>query len=247
MMNIANLSRRNFLHAGAVASGGLVLGGALAACGSGGSATVASTTSTTLPVTNGDEALARLMAGNQRFIHGKQVNQGRDSVRRVALAESQSPFVIILGCSDSRVVPEVTFDEGLGDMFLVRAAGNTGMDPVLLGSIEYSVAVLGSVLLMVLGHQDCGAVKAALKQVKGGPPPPGDIPAVLAPIVPAAQSAKGDATISQLDAAIQQNVRNQVAALGASPAILQPAVAAGKLKIVGAEYQLASGRVKLLD
>jgi carbonic anhydrase len=121
------------------------------------------------------------------------------------------------------------------------------MDPVLLGSIEYGVAVLGSVLLMVLGHQDCGAVKAALKEVKGGAPPPGDIPAVLAPILPAAQSAKGDATTSQLDAAIQQNVRNQVAALGASAAILQPAVAAGKLKIVGAEYQLASGRVKLLN
>jgi carbonic anhydrase len=247
MINTANLSRRNFLHAGAVASGGLVLGGALAACSSGGSATGASTTSTTLPVTNADEALARLMAGNQRFIQGKQVDQGRDSVRRVALAETQSPFVIIVGCSDSRVVPEVIFDEGLGDMFLVRAAGNTGTDPVLLGSIEYSVAVLGSVLLMVLSHQDCGAVKAALKQVQGGAPPPGDIPAVLAPILPAAQSAKGDASISQLDAAIQQNVRNQVAALGASPAILQPAVAAGKLKIVGAEYQLASGKVKLLD
>lgn len=246
-MNTVNLSRRNFLQAGAVTSGGLALGGVLAACGSSGSATVASTTSTTLPVKNGEEALARLMAGNQRFIRGKQVNQGRDSVRRVALAESQSPFVIVLGCSDSRVVPEVTFDEGLGDMFLVRAAGNTGTDPLLVGSIEYGVAVLGSVLLMVLGHQDCGAVKAALKQVQGGAAPPGDIPAVLAPILPAAQSAKGDASISQLDAAIQQNVRNQVAALAASPAILQPAVAAGKLKIVGAEYQLASGKVKLLD
>ena len=222
------------------------MGGALAACGSG-PATVASNTSTTLKVTNGDDALARLMAGNQRFIHGKQVNQGRDTVRRVALAETQSPFVIIVGCSDSRVVPEVIFDEGLGDMFLVRAAGNTAMDPVLLGSIEYGVAVLGSVLLMVLGHQDCGAVKASLKQVKGGEAPPGDIPAVLAPILPAAQSVKSDPAATQLDAAIQQNVRNQVAALSASAAVLQPAVAAGTLKIVGAEYQLASGRVTILD
>jgi carbonic anhydrase len=245
-MDPCSLSRRNFLHAGAVASGGLVLGGALAACGSG-AATVASTTSTTLKVTNGDDALARLMAGNQRFIHGKQVNQGRDTVRRVALAETQSPFVIIVGCSDSRVVPEIVFDEGLGDMFLVRAAGNTAMDPVLVGSIEYGVAVLGSVLLMVLGHQDCGAVKASLKQVKGSPAPPGDIPALLVPILPAAQSVQNDPAATQLDAAIQQNVRNQVAALNASTAVLQPAVTAGKLKIVGAEYQLASGRVTILD
>jgi carbonic anhydrase len=240
-----NPSRRAFLAKGAVATGGILAGAALAGCGS--SATTAATTTTTFPhVTNGTDALARLMAGNARFVGGHPTNQGRTSARLVEVVEHQDPFAIILGCSDSRVPPEIAFDQGVGDLFVVRVAGNTAQDPILIGSIEYSVAELGSVLLMVLGHENCGAVKGALSEVQKGTTFPGDIGNFLGPVVPAAQSVATLPAASQLDGAIKQNVLNQVQMLGASSAIIQPAVAAGKLKIVGAEYTLGTGKVTLL-
>jgi carbonic anhydrase len=240
-----NPSRRAFLAKGAVATGGILAGAALAGCGSG-TATVAASTTTFPHVTNGADGLARLVAGNSRFVSGSPTNQGRTSARQVELVDTQAPFAIILGCSDSRVSPEIVFDQGIGDLFVVRVAGNTAMDPILLGSIEYSIAVLGSVLLMVLGHENCGAVKSALSEVQKGTTFPGDIGNLLGPIVPAAQSVGTLPAASQLDGAIKQNVLNQVQLLGASSAIIQPAVAAGKLKIVGAEYTLGTGKVTIL-
>jgi carbonic anhydrase len=229
-----------------VATGGILAGAALAGCGSG-TATVAASTTTTFPhVTNGDDGLARLVAGNNRFVSGNPTHQGRTTARLVELVDTQAPFAIILGCSDSRVSPEIVFDQGVGDLFVVRVAGNTAMDPILLGSIEYSVAVLESVLLIVLGHENCGAVKAALSEVQKGATFPGDIGSLLGPIVPAAQSVGTLPAASQLDGAIKQNVLNQVQLLGSSSAIIQPAVAAGKLKIVGAEYTLGTGKVTIL-
>jgi carbonic anhydrase len=198
-------------------------------------------------VTNGDQALQRLLAGNGRFVQGAPVNQGRDSVRRAAVAETQTPFAVILGCSDSRVPPEVLFDEGIGDLFLVRVAGNTATtEPALLGSIEYSVAVLGSVLLMVLGHEGCGAVKATIDHVTKGAQEPGHIEAFVDPIIPAVQAVQGQPADQLVTAAIQQNVRLQVQQLSASQPLLAPQVAAGKLKVVGAEYHLTSGQVQLV-
>ena len=239
-------SRRAFLAKGAAATGGILIGGTLAGCSSG-AITVAATTTTTFPhVTNGADALARLMAGNARFVSGKPTNQGRTSARRVEVVEHQDPFAIILGCSDSRVSPEIAFDQGVGDLFVVRVAGNTAIDPVLLGSIEYSVEVLGSVLLMVLGHENCGAVKGALSEAQKGTVYPGDIGSFLSPVVPAAQSVATLPAASQLDGAIKQNVLNQVQALSSSAAILQPAVAGGTLKVVGAEYTLGTGKVTIL-
>jgi carbonic anhydrase len=119
------ISRRSLLHSSLVTAGALAAVGA--ACGSSGSgaAATSSSTPTLAPVTNGDQALQRLVAGNARFVAGNPINQGRDSVRRAAVAEKQSPFAVILGCADSRVPPEVLFDEGIGDLFLVRVAGNT--------------------------------------------------------------------------------------------------------------------------
>ncbi|MGH9096172.1 MAG: carbonic anhydrase [Acidimicrobiales bacterium] len=240
-----NPSRRAFLAKGAVATGGILAGAALASCGS--SAVTAASTTTTFPhVTNGDDGLARLVAGNTRFVSGNPTHQGRTSARLVETVDTQSPFAIILGCSDSRVSPEIVFDQGVGDLFVVRVAGNTAMDPILLGSIEYSIAELGSVLLMVLGHENCGAVKAALSEVQKGTTFPGDIGNLLGPVVPAAQSVATLPAASQLDGAIKQNVLNQVQLLNSSAAIIQPAVAAGKLKIVGAEYTLATGKVTIL-
>jgi len=244
-----NPSRRAFLVKGAVATGGILVGGSLAGCGSGsGVAAVAESTTSTFPhVTTGDQGLARLMAGNARFVRGRPTNAGRTSARKVELVDTQSPFAIILGCSDSRVSPEIVFDQGIGDLFVVRVAGNTAMDPILLGSIEYSVEELGSVLLMVLGHENCGAVKATLAKVQKGTSFSGDIGTLLDPVVPAAQSVATMPAAFQLDAAIRQNVMNQVQLLSSSAAILQPAITAATLKIVGAEYILATGKVNLLS
>jgi carbonic anhydrase len=242
-----NPSRRAFLAKGAVATGGILAGAALAGCSSGATTAATTTTTTTFPhVTNGADALARLVAGNGRFVSGRPTNQGRTSARLVEVADHQDPFAIILGCSDSRVSPEIVFDQGVGDLFVVRVAGNTATDPVLLGSIEYSIAELGSVLLMVLGHENCGAVKGALSEAQKGTVYPGDIGSFLGPVVPAAQSVATLPVTSQLDGAIKQNVLNQVQALNSSAAIIQPAVAAGKLTIVGAEYTLTTGKVTIL-
>jgi carbonic anhydrase len=235
------------MRSGLVTAGGLTAASALAACGSSGSSSAASaSTTTTVPVTTGDQALQRLLAGNRRFVQGVSVNQGRDSVRRAAVAETQKPFAVILGCSDSRVTPVVLFDEGIGDLFLVRVAGNTAAAPALVGSIEYSAEVLGSVLLMVLGHESCGAVKAAIAHVTQGQQEPGSIEAFVDPIIPAVQAVQSQPPDQLLNAAIQQNIRLQVQQLSASQPLLAPLVSSGKLKVVGAEYQLASGQVQLV-
>jgi len=228
--------------------GGLATAGALGACSSTGvDASAAASTSTTLPVTDGDQALQRLMAGNRRFVAGVPVNQGRDRVRRAAVADHQNPFAIILGCSDSRVPPEVIFDEGIGDLFLVRVAGNTASEPALVGSIEYSAEHLGSVLLMVLGHEGCGAVKATIDHVQNGTVEPGHIEAFVDPIIPAVQAVEGQPADQLVDAAVQQNVRLQVQQLSASTPLLASLVSAGKLKVVGAEYQLDTGQVQVVS
>ena len=236
------ISRRRMLGTIAAAGASLAAAGGLAS-----SAGAASSTTTTQAASNGNQALARLMAGNRRYRTGHETNNGRDSVRRVATADKQNPFAIILSCADSRVAPEVIFDEGVGDLFVVRVAGNTAQTPIVQGSIEYAVAHFDSVLLMVLGHQNCGAVKAALDAITNPSDAPGAIGDVVQPILPAAQSVQSLPKGNQLEAAIEQNVENQVASLTGLMPIVQPAVSAGTLKMVGAEYILATGRVRLLS
>src|SRR5256714_1121719 len=154
-----------------------------------------------------DEALARLITGNKRFVQGKPEHPRRDSAQRIKTAQGQKPFAIILTCSDSRLAPEDIFDEGLGSLFVVRVAGNTATDPVLIGSMEYSVITFGSVLLMVLGHTDCGAVKATIDVVTKGTTLPGELPAVTQPIEPAVRAVQGQPADQLLDAAIHENVK----------------------------------------
>ena len=240
------LSRRNLFRTGAAAAGGLVFAGALAGCSSDTNAALASSTTTTMPTNTPDEALARLMAGNARYAAGQPLSQARDSVRRASVADTQSPFAVILSCADSRVSPEVLFDAGVGDLFVVRVAGNTGTTPVVQGSIEYAIEHLHSMVLMVLGHQGCGAVKAALGVAGGDPMPDGQIGAFVEPVLPAAQSVKTLPKDQQLEAAIKQNVLNQTSLLSGLAPVLQPIIASGKVKVVGGEYQLASGKVELL-
>lgn len=187
--------------------------------------------------------LERLMAGNARFVAGHPICPPLTQ-RRAALAHGQSPYAIVLSCSDSRVPVETVFDEEPGNIFGVRIAGNF-LDDNGIGSIEYSVANLKSTLVVVMGHSECGAVKAALENVKSGAMPPGHIAGLVRAIDPAAKKSraqKGD----WLHNAIEENVRENVASLPHRSTIVADAVRGGKLRVVGALYDLASGKVTLL-
>jgi carbonic anhydrase len=186
-------------------------------------------------------SLDRLMAGNQRFVSGKPTHPQQGTDRRAAVAQGQSPFATILSCSDSRVPPELIFDQGLGDLFIVRVAGNTFGD-LELGSIEYGAAVLKSPLIMVLGHDSCGAIEATLD----GKPLPGQIGALAKRIEPDIKG-KTCATGDKLRCAIDANVMSLVKQLQESQAILAPLIKEGKLKVVGARYNLKTGAVEMVN
>jgi carbonic anhydrase len=180
------------------------------------------------------------MKGNQRFVAGKMLHPQQGADRRGALLEGQNPFAIILSCSDSRVPPEVIFDQGLADLFVVRVAGNTFTD-LELGSIEYGAIVLKAPLLMVLGHDRCGAVEATLKDK----PLPGHIEALAKRIKPDLKG-KTCATNDKLRCAIEANVESLVKQLQNSQPVLAPLVKEGKLVVVGARYNLETGVVERL-
>ncbi|PZR82643.1 MAG: carbonic anhydrase [Stutzerimonas stutzeri] len=195
---------------------------------------------------NPDQALQLLKDGNAAFLRGEMMDPDLSVQRRLDLARGQAPFVAYVSCSDSRVPPELLFGRGLGEIFIVRNAGNT-VDTVAKGSIEFAVAVLGVPLVVVMGHEACGAVKAAMDVVNKNARFPGAIDAMIEPIIPAvleARSASGDAT----EAAIRQNVRRVVTNLRerSDPLLMEPQ-AQGKLKVVGAYYELGTGRVDFFD
>jgi carbonic anhydrase len=184
------------------------------------------------------------MAGNKRYVAGKVRHPNQTARRRTEVAKGQHPFAVILGCADSRVPPELIFDQGLGDLFVVRVAGNIA-DEADLGSIEYAVEHVGSRLIMVLGHEKCGAVAAALEVVEKGITLPGHLPAVVKPILPAVEAVKGKAG-DRLDEAVRANVRLVVNRLKASEPVIGEMARAGKIKIVGGRYDLTSGAVELI-
>ena len=162
--------------------------------------------------------------------------------RRAELAKSQHPFAIILSCSDSRVPPEIVFDEGLGDLFIIRVAGNVLNDEGL-GSIEYGVDVLGARLIVVLGHQSCGAVDAAMKTVAAKGKAPGHIQSLVTAIKPVVDSTpKGD-----LDTMIKANVKHVVDTLRSSTPILKAKVDSGDVQVIGGYYTLDTGAVTFLE
>lgn len=187
-----------------------------------------------------DAALKKLMDGNRRYIQQKRTFPDQSRSRILELAKGQHPFAIVLGCSDSRVAPEILFDQGLGDLFEIRVAGNV-LDDVVLGSIEYAAAELGVPLLVVLGHERCGAVKAALD----GKPVPGHIGSLVAAIKPAVDATKGQPG-DAWDNAVRANVKMSVNKLQALSPILAKAVTAGTLKIVGGRYDLDTGTVEII-
>ncbi len=187
------------------------------------------------------QALARLTGGNDAFLADRLPPQPTNRQRRLAIAKTQTPFAVLVSCSDSRVPPEALFGQGLGDMFIVRVAGNS-VSQEGLGSIEYAVAELGVPLVVVMGHERCGAVAAALSVVKDGATFPGAINDMVQPILTAALATR-DMPGDWLDNAVRRNVVNVVEKLKISGKLIEEPLESGKLMIVGARYDLDDGKV----
>ena len=182
-------------------------------------------------------ALQAMMDGNQRYIEGRLQSLTEDlSILKEHTAEKQEPFAAVLSCADSRVPVELVFDQSIGHVFVTRVAGNIATSEII-ASLEYGVAVLGTKVIMVMGHGNCGAVKATIQ----GKAVPGQISALYAPIQPAV-----DAAGPNLDAAIDANAKIQAALVKESSPVLAGMIKEGKLMVVAARYDLASGKVTLL-
>jgi carbonic anhydrase len=235
------LSRRLALGCACCAAAGAAAGAALAPW-RGALAASADHARTTLTP---DEALALLKEGNEKFVTDAPFRgvQGRD--RRVEIARGQQPFAVLVGCSDSRVPPELLFGRGLGELFIIRVAGNT-VDLAGQGSIEYAVAELGVPLVLVLGHERCGAVAAAVSVVEKNATFPGAIGEMVEPIVPAVLRARGQPG-DFLDNAVRENVRRVATRLRGGGAILPGLIEKGRVKVVGARYDLDDGAVDFFD
>jgi carbonic anhydrase len=189
-------------------------------------------------------ALKRLMDGNARYAANKPTE--RDfSATRAARAQAQYPMASILSCADSRVVPDLVFDQSPGDLFVCRVAGNV-MTMDLLASLEYGVQFLGSPMILVLGHSNCGAVDAALKVVKSNAQLPGHLPELITAIKPAAITGAKLAPNDMLNYAIADNVRRQVLRLKAAAPIVAKAYRDRKIDIAGGVYDIATGKVTLV-
>ncbi|MCL2454635.1 MAG: carbonic anhydrase [Micrococcales bacterium] len=191
-----------------------------------------------------------LREGNDRFVRGEPTHPHQDAARRNELEAGQQPRTVILGCSDSRVAPEILFDQGLGDVFIIRTAGHV-LDPGVIGTIEYGTEVLGATLLMVLGHTSCGAVEATAGTLASGEQPPGYIGAVVDRIIPSvAQITRDGAGLpAEVDPDVLRtaHVRHTVAALTGYSTALREGVSDGRLSIIGVEYDLADGKVRLVE
>lgn len=187
---------------------------------------------------NSQEVLDRLKTGNERFVADKLDGKLQCSSRRNELTGGQEPYAIILSCADSRVVPELSFDTGLGELFVVRVAGNVA-NTSTIGSIEYAVAHIGCPLLVVMGHQNCGAVTAAI----GGGDNGYNINHLLAHVTPAMTAAGEGADVN---AVVKKNAELTVTELSARSSIIRDAIEAGKLQVVPAYYALETGQVEFL-
>lgn len=190
--------------------------------------------------TEADQALKELTEGNKRYASLKQKHPNQGLRRRAEVSKGQKPFAVIVGCSDSRIPPEILFDQGLGDIFVIRVAGNI-VDDVALGSIEYAVDHLNTKLVVILGHSKCGAVTATV-QGGGAHGHIAGIVKAIAPAVKKAKGKKGDLT----DNAIRANVELVTKQVKASTPIISKMVRAGKVKVVGAYYDIDTGLVEIV-
>lgn len=197
------------------------------------------------------EALERLRAGNRRFVAGLRDGDGVSANRRLELADGQQPFAIILGCSDSRVPAELVFDQGLGDLFVIRVAGNV-VAPSQVGSVEFAAAQFGTRLVVVLGHTRCGAIEATLSELER---PPGNRSPNLASIVDRIRPSVRSLMDTPLDSdresflryAVRANIRASVDHLAHGSQLLEQLIAEEWLMVVGAEYDLDTGEVDFFD
>ncbi|SCL25185.1 carbonic anhydrase [Micromonospora nigra] len=192
--------------------------------------------------TTPSRALAELRAGNRRFVTGTPRHPNQDAVHRTAVADGQHPFAVIVGCSDSRLAAEIIFDRGLGDLFVVRTAGHT-IGPEVLGSVEYAVTVLGTPLVVVLGHDSCGAVQAARAALTTGTTPAGHLRAVVDAVVPSLHRAQAQG-VTDLDGIVDIHIAQTVEAMLGASAVLAAEVTAGRCAVVGMSYRLAAGEVR---
>lgn len=195
-------------------------------------------------VSNPDSVLAWLKSGNNLFIHGEFNQMGIDSSLRIQLSKEQHPKAVVLACSDSRVSPELIFDKGLGDLFVIRVAGNISDDAVV-GSIEYAVEHLHTSLVVVMGHKNCGAIAAAVADQQK----PDEINNHIRVLTDKIEQAVATVKLNENDAtqkALLSNIIFTVSSLNESRPVLSEAVKKGELKIVGAVYDLSSGKVEWL-
>ncbi|WP_392535625.1 carbonic anhydrase [Nostoc sp. C117] len=186
-----------------------------------------------------DKALQELLEGNERFVQAKRRNPHQTHSRLVEVAKGQKPFASVLGCADSRVPSEIIFDQGLGDLFVCRVAGNIATAEEI-GSLEFGSLVLGSKVIVVVGHERCGAVSAAIK----GAEVPGQIGTLLEAIKPSVESSKAEPG-DKLENACKANILRQVAKLKSSP-VLSKLIEEEKLKIAGAYYDLDTGKISIV-
>jgi len=228
----SRLSRRGLLFAGAALASGLGFPGASALA-----------QNTPQNAISGEAALKRIMDGNARYM-ANMPEQKDFSAGRAARAQSQHPIAAILSCADSRVAPEFAFDQGPGDLFVVRIAGNFVNDDGL-ASLEFGTQFLGAPLIMVLGHTSCGAIAAAIRVVNEGLQLPGHLPEMISAIKPAVEEAKTENPSDLLAAATVANVRLNVERLKKADPILSSRVAENKLLVVGGVYNLATGNIDL--
>ncbi|WP_354701181.1 Carbonic anhydrase 2 [Paraconexibacter sp. AEG42_29] len=236
-MSLPPSSRRAFLSASAIAATGAVLPQIAAA------STAAPRPQPTTP----RAALAAVLAGNKRFAGGHARGPHRSAQRRLSQAKGQTPWIAILGCADSRVVPELLFDTGMGDVFDARVAGNVVNDHVI-GSLEFGIEHYAIPLLLVLGHERCGAVSAAVDAIDapaGGPAPSPGIASLVESIRPAVDAVKGRKG-DRVELAVDENVRRSAAAVVERSALLTELVEAKKLAVRGARYDLDTGLVRLV-
>ena len=188
-------------------------------------------------------SLERLLKGNARYVEGVSLRHDFKHERE-ALVGGQNPYAAILSCADSRIAPEYAFDSGRGDLFVCRVAGNFANNESV-ASLEYAVAVLGTPLILVLGHDSCGAVSATIKSLKDDTTLPGHMPSLVTGIAPAVKAVSQQAG-DVLGNAIRQNVIDNVAKLSSATPILSAAVAQGKLKVAGGIYRLGDGKVEMV-
>jgi len=198
-----------------------------------------------MPNSNPVAAWKALKEGNERFIAGESVHPSQSIEHRTMLANGQKPTAVLFGCGDSRVAAEIIFDQGLGDMFVVRTAGHV-IDAAVLGSIEFGVAVLDVPLIVVLGHDSCGAVKATLTALDDGVVPGGYLRDIVERVTPSILLGRRDG-LSTVDEFEARHVNETVTQLATRSKVIADQIEAGTLAIVGATYHLADGRVSARD